>query len=210
VRILDLFCGAGGVAMGYHYAFPDAEIVGVDIAPQPRYPFTFVQADAMTYPLEGFEFVHASPPCQGYTTMNNRWGSASPLLIAAVRRRLIAAAVPYVIENVAGARRQMINPVELTGEMFGLGVYRPRWFESSWLILVPARPPQQIDPVAVYGKQDGRRLFTRADGTELHVANLATAAAAMDIDWMTWDEIREAVPPAYTEHIGRQLAAVLA
>jgi DNA (cytosine-5)-methyltransferase 1 len=93
--------------------------------------------------------------------------------------------------------------------MFGLGVYRPRLFESPLLILGPQPPRRQDNPVAVYGKEDGRRLWTRADGSELRVANLEEARTAMGIDWMTWEEIREAIPPAYTEFIGAQLLASL-
>lgn len=208
MRLLDLFCGAGGAGMGYHRA-GFLEIVGVDVYPQPNYPFTFNQADAMTFPLDGFDAIHASPPCQGYTTMNNRHGSSSPLLIDGMRERLIAAGVPYVIENVAGARQSMIRPLELTGEMFALRVHRPRLFESNVLMLAPYRPSRQSDPVAVYGKQDGRRLWTRANGSELRVANLEDGSHAMGIDWMTWDELREAIPPAYTEYIGTQLMAAL-
>lgn len=202
-RLLDLFCGAGGAAMGYHRAGFD--VTGVDIVPQPRYPFPFVQADALTYPLDGYDAIHASPPCQPYTTMNNRHGSSLPPLISHTRERLYATGLPYVIENVAGALGHMRSPLELTGEMFGLRVHRPRLFESNVLLLAPWRPPRQSDPIAVYGKHDQRRLWTRADGTEHRAATLEQAVDAMGIDWMTWAELREAIPPAYTEHIGRQL-----
>lgn len=209
-RLLDLFCGAGGAAMGYYRAGFD--VVGVDIEPQPNYPFEFYEGDAITTlrglsvaGLNTFDAIHASPPCQGYTTMNNRHGSKSPQLIHLVRRRIQEIAKPYVIENVAGARSHMRHPIELTGEMFGLGVYRPRLFETNPFMLAPPRPKRQNNPVAVYGKQDGRRLWTRADGTELRVADLETGSAAMGIGWMTWDELREAIPPAYTEWIGEQL-----
>jgi DNA (cytosine-5)-methyltransferase 1 len=196
-RLLDLFCGAGGCAKGYQRA--GFHVTGVDIDRQPNYcGDAFEQADAMTYPLHGFDAYHASPPCQGYTTMNNRHGSAYPLLIAVTRERLRATGKPWVLENVPGALRWMLSPTELTGEMFGLGVHRP-----------PKRPPRQTEPAAVYGKQDGRRLWTRTDGTELRVATLERGADAMGIDWMDWDELREAVPPAYTEYIGHQLLAAL-
>jgi len=210
-RLLDLFCGAGGVAVGYHRAGFD--VVGVDIRPQPNYPFEFVQADALEYAVDveltdwNFAAVHASPPCQAYTTMNNRWGSDSPPLITETRRLIEQTGLPYVIENVIGARPHLRDPVTLSGEMFGLRVHRPRLFETSWPLLVPPLVRRQRDPVAVYGKQDGRRLWTRTDGTELRVAMLETAGAAMEIDWMTWDEIREAIPPVYTELIGHQLLA---
>lgn len=196
MRILDLFCGAGGAAMGYHQAWPDAEIVGVDINPQPRYPFTFVQADALTYPLDGFDFIHASPPCQAHTTMSNRYrgqgGKADSHtdFIAVIRWRLVMAGVPYVIENVTGARAHLIDPVTISGGSFGLG--------------------KVVQPVGVYGKHhDGRRLFTRKDGTSQYAARtLEQASEAMGIDWMTWRELAESIPPAYTRFIAEQLAVV--
>ena len=99
----------------------------------------------------------------------------------------------------------MVAPTELTGEMFGLGVHRPRLFDTSFLLLTPPRPVRQSDPAAVYGKPDQRRLWTRVDGSELRGASVERAQVAMEIDWMMWDELREAIPPAYTEYIGRQL-----
>jgi DNA (cytosine-5)-methyltransferase 1 len=217
---LDLFCGAGGASMGYHRAGFD--VVGVDIEDHPDHPFPMIVADALDvldemiehgdgciYDGVEFDAIHASPPCQGYTTMNNRHGSAYPKLLEVVRGRLTATGVPYVIENVPGALAHMHSPVELTGEMFGLGVHRPRLFESNVLLLVPARPRRQKDPAAVYGKQNGRWLWKRKDGTRSYVADLATASTAMGIDWMGWDDLREAIPPAYAEWIGRQLLAAV-
>ena len=210
MRALDIFCCAGGCTRGYQFAFGDVHFTGVDINPQPNYcGDEFIQADALTFPLEGYDFIHASPPCQGYTTMNNRHGSASPLLIHIIRERLQQSGVPYVIENVSGAKRHLRNPIELTGEMFGLRVHRPRLFESNVMLLAPAKPRRQRNPTAVYGRQDGRRLWTRADGSELHVANLEDASEAMGIDWMSWNEIREAIPPAYTEYIGSQILSYI-
>jgi DNA (cytosine-5)-methyltransferase 1 len=108
-RILDLFCGAGGAAMGLHRAFPEAEIVGVDIKPQPHYPFKFVLDDAMTYPLEGFDFIWASPPCQAYSRLKNAWNARQhEKLIPATRERLMGADAFWVIENVVGA--ELSNP----------------------------------------------------------------------------------------------------
>ena len=210
-KLLDLFCGAGGAGMGYHRAGFD--VVGVDIAPQPHYPFEFHQADVMVQFDDGiyeagfgpFDAVHASPPCQGYTTMNNRHGSSIPKLIEPVRGLLVASGLPYVMENVPGALRALRSPLELTGEMFGLRVHRPRLFESNVLLLSPPRSRRQADPIAVYGKNDGRRLWTRADGSELRVADLETAREAMDMPWADWDGVKEAIPPAYTEWIGCQL-----
>lgn len=211
-RLLDLFCGAGGAAMGYHRAGFD--VVGVDIRPQPNYPFTFWLGDALAPglvdDLGGFDAIHASPPCQAYTHMSNRWrgkdslADERPSLIAATRWLLEAIGMPFVIENVLGAKEHLVDPVTITGETVGLRVHRPRLFETNWPLMV-SKAPRQKDPVAVYGKQDGRRLWTRADGSELHAALLPEAAAAMGIDWMTWDELREAIPPAYTELVGHQL-----
>ena len=189
--------------MGYHRA--GFEVVGVDIEPHPDHPFPTIVADALEVDLDGFDAYHASPPCQGYTTMNNRHASSIPRLIEPVRERLLATGKPYVIENVPGALAWLRSPIELTGEMFGLGVHRPRLFESNVMLMAPARPRRQENPAAVYGKQDGRWLWERKDGTRLYVADLATGSAAMGIDWMDWDDLREAVPPAYTEFIGAQL-----
>lgn len=211
-RLLDLFCGAGGAAVGYHRAGFD--VTGVDIAPQPRYPFEFHQADALTFPLDGYDAIHASPPCQAYTTMSNRHrgtggrADSHTDLIAATRERLFAAGVPYVIENVPGARRQLNAPIALTGGHFGLGVHRPRLFESNVLLLAPPRVRPPDGAIGVYGKLDGRLVWRRADGTEQRAARtLEQAREAMGMLWADWRGCAEAIPPAYTEYIGRQLLA---
>jgi DNA (cytosine-5)-methyltransferase 1 len=200
--------------MGYHRAGFD--VVGIDIDSQPHYPFEFVQQDALrvlkneegrfTMPLRHFDAIHASPPCQAYTTMGNRHQSpSSPPLISEVRQLLERTCLPWVIENVPGALADMRSPLELTGEIFGLRVHRPRLFESNVMLLSPPRPPRQANPVAVYGKNDGRRLWTRKDGSELRCASLEDAQEAMGMDWADWHGTKEAIPPAYTEFIGRQL-----
>jgi DNA (cytosine-5)-methyltransferase 1 len=211
-RLLDLFSGAGGAAMGYHRAGFD--VVGVDINPQPHYPFEFVQADAMTYPLDGFDAIHASPPCQAHVQWNNlnaeRYGSRVPHpdLIPGIRERLRLSRLPYVIENVVGA--PLLSPVTLCGSTFGLNVRRHRRFESNALLMAHGACRHTREAIAVYGKLDGRRIWTRSDGSEVRCARtLEQARAAMGIDWMTWDELREAIPPAYTEWIGTQLLAAL-
>jgi len=143
-RLLDLFCGAGGAAMGYHRA--GFEVVGVDIKPQPHYPFEFHQADAMTYPLDGFDVIHASPPCQGYSALaamhpDLEWER----LIGPVRDRLVSNGKPFVIENVETAPLRHsptlfgLHGVILCGSHFGLGVgrgylRRHRKFESTVII----------------------------------------------------------------------------
>lgn len=207
MKLLDLFCGAGGAAMGYHRAGFD-QIVGVDIVNQPDYPYAFVQSDAMWWVgFDKFDLIHASPPCQAFTSMGNRWENPRwPDLIAPTRKLLEASGRPYVIENVSGARSALHNPIELTGEMFGLAVHRPRLFElGGWYTTVPAKPPRQKDPVAVYGKPDGRRLWDRKDGTQLRAWTLEQGREAMGMPWVTEElGIREAIPPAYTQFLGEQ------
>lgn len=214
-RLLDLFCSAGGAAMGYMLGgFDEYEIVGVDIDPQPRYPFKFVQGDALTFPLDGFDFIHASPPCQRFSDLAHRNGNADewPDLIDPIRQRLIAAGVPYVIENVEGA--PLINPLMLCGTMFpGLRVLRHRLFESNVPLTAPAHGRHPLvfthdKRKAHYGQLDERTAFVQVTGG----GNCSVAAAkdAMHIDWMTKDELNEAIPPAYTAHIARQLLASIA
>jgi DNA (cytosine-5)-methyltransferase 1 len=208
-RLLDLFCGAGGAAVGYHRAGFD--VIGVDIRPQPHYPFPFIQADAMTFPLDGYDAIHASPPCQAYSTQGNRSRLEHPDLLPAVLERLGKLRIPWVVENVPGATRLMPNRFVLSGAMFGLGVHRPRCFVSNVLVLAPYRMAPPADGIGVYGKLDGRKLYgRRASGGNYHAARtLEQASAAMGIDWMEWDELREAIPPAYTEHVGQQLLAYI-
>jgi len=207
-RLLDLFCGAGGAAMGYHRA--GFEVEGVDIEPHPDYPFPMIVADTMDILadrgyLARFGVVHASPPCQGWTTMANRARGDWPKLIAPVRETLSEWGGLYVIENVPGARADMRSPLLLHGGMFGLKVDRPRLFESN-AVLFGFTGPRTANPIGVYGSLDGRRLWTRADGTEQRAARtLEQAQQAMGIDWMEWDDLREAIPPAYTEFLGGQL-----
>lgn len=201
-RLLDLFCGAGGAAVGYSRA--GFEVVGVDIKPQPRYPFEFHQADALTYPLDGFDVVHASPPCQRYSMAVRNQGRPDdwPDLVPPMQRRL--GGRDYVIENVPGAPLQ--HPVTLCGSMFGLGtdeleLRRHRLFECSPFLLAPPCNHDGRVSIGVYGhgtptwhrKKLGRNVST----DEMR--------EAMGIDWMTRDELSQAIPPAYTEWIGRQL-----
>jgi DNA (cytosine-5)-methyltransferase 1 len=219
MRLLDVCCGAGGCSVGYARAGFD--VTGVDIEPHPDYPFHLTVADCMdvladTVFLAGFQVVHASFPCQGYTTMSNRYrgrgGAADewPKLIAPGRDLLEAWGGVYVVENVPGARAEMRNPILLHGGMFGLQVDRPRLFESNAPLMAYTAPAVQ-NPVGVYGKLDGRRLWTRVDGSEQRAAKtLEQAQTAMGIPWMQWDDLTEAVPPAYTEFIGTQLADYLA
>jgi DNA (cytosine-5)-methyltransferase 1 len=207
MRILDLFCGAGGAAMGYHRAFHDAEIVGVDINPQPRYPFTFVQADAMTYPLDGFDFIHASPPCQDWSQLQlGRKEAGTAWMLAATVERLRMAGAAWVVENVQGSEAGMGGSfTTLCGSSFGLAVRRHRNFASSFLVLSPhCQHGAQGRAVGVYGHAGGssKRDGTLRGGTD-------TWRSAMGIDWMTGKELAQAIPPAYTEWIGAAFAATV-
>ena len=219
--ILDLFCCAGGGAEGYTRAGFD--VIGVDIVGSARYPGELLVGDALAVVsdpgvLRRVVAIHASPPCQGYTQMPAKHRGQGTLsdtrkrLICAVRTALVRAGKPWVIENVPGARRAMIDPVILTGGQFGLRVHRPPLFESSFPIpSLPTAPPPP-DCVGVYGRSpDGRRLWTRADGSELRcVSSVEEGRAAMGISRpLAWREVAEAIPPAYTEHIGRALMASL-
>jgi DNA (cytosine-5)-methyltransferase 1 len=212
--LLDLFCCEGGAATGYHAAGFD--IVGLDIDPQPNYPFQFIRADALDFlamaDLRRFDAIHASPPCQSYSTMTNNPDrpSKEPELIAPVRDLLMATGLPYVIENVVGARPHMESPMSIHGGQFGLNLYRPRLFESNVLLTPPPKAARPKNAAAVYGRKgDGRRLWTRKDGTELRAATLEEARQAMGMPWATWNGCREAIPPAYTNFVGRQLLAQL-
>jgi DNA (cytosine-5)-methyltransferase 1 len=191
--LLDLFCGAGGAAMGYHRA--GFEVVGVDIKPQPNYPFEFVQADAMTYPIDGLDAIHASPPCQAFTTARVIHGRDHLDLLTPTRERLRATAVPWVIENVPGA--PMRPDVVLCGSMFpelrsaNGELRRHRWFEF-WQPTLSLVQPCQHGPVTVSVFGHGGHVYNGVDEWR----------EVMDIDWMTRDELAQAIPPAYTEHIG--------
>jgi DNA (cytosine-5)-methyltransferase 1 len=201
-RLLDLFCGAGGAAMGYARA--GFEVFGVDIRPQPHYPFELHQADAMTYPLDGFDAIHASPPCQAYIRSGNVDRARHPNLLPATRVRLVESGIPWVIENVPGA--PMRADVVLCGSQFGLRVRRHRWFESSAALTPWFLACNHSEPVAgVYGHPHG------AGGANpgMLPGDRETWSMAMGIDWMTAPELADAIPPAYTEWIGRQLLAAI-
>jgi DNA (cytosine-5)-methyltransferase 1 len=215
-RALDLFSGAGGASMGLHRAGFD--VVGVDIRRQPRYPFAFHRADALTYPLDGFDLIWASPPCQGYTSMRHAPGArGAPRLIGAVRERLAATGALWVIENVEAAAPEMRNPITLSGCMFGLGaqgcrLQRRRLFEANFHI---PQPPCRHDArpiIGVYGGHARRRAASAGGRGTMDAWEGGHAAAgtqAMGIDWMTLGELSEAIPPAYAAHVGAAGIAAL-
>ena len=207
-RLLDLFCGAGGCSVGYHRAGFD--VTGVDIEPQKHYPFEFIQADAMTFPLDGFDAIHASPPCQLYSVANNIHGRTDhPDLVAPTRDRLIAAGLPYVIENVPGA--PLRGAFTLCGLSFGLGVKRHRLFESSVFMMVPPCGDHRGDWLLVFGHTVLTRGHVvgkaKGGGNTIRREHVGTdrGREAMGIDWMTRDELSQAIPPAYCEFIGARL-----
>jgi DNA (cytosine-5)-methyltransferase 1 len=206
-RLLDLCCKAGGCSVGYVRA--GFEVVGVDIEPQPHYPFGFHQADALTYPLDGFDVVVASPPCQGYSTMSAcRPGTAEKYeqLIDVIRERFLASGLPYVIENVEGAYRHMHHPIMLCGEMFGLRTYRHRLFESN-IPLIGLDHPKHVLRAAKTSRIPGYGEYWSIAGK---FGGIESAKVAMGIDWpMTDKELANAIPPVYTEWIGLQLIQAL-
>jgi len=213
-RLLDLFCGAGGAAMGYQRA--GFYVVGVDIAPQPNYVGDeFWQMDAMIFPLDGYDAIHASPPCQGYGSTlalnlhKNGRVPDHPRLIAPTRERLQSVGLPCVIENIPTARPHLRDPVLLCGSMFGLGVRRHRLFESNVLILRPSCAHLNHEFVGVYGDHPEARTFGENDvyNRRPRAATLVEARTAMGMDWADWRGTKEAIPPAYTEYIGAQLLA---
>ena len=231
-KLLDLFCCAGGAAMGYHRAGFD--VVGVDLTPQPNYPFDFTNGNALNllahlltggrvstsrhpwghFELADFDAIHASPPCQGYLNLgavNRALGREyeHATLIPATRELLEATGKPYVIENVEDAKKEMVDPARICGTGLGLPLRRHRLFESNvpltgvacdhgrftekryWTGWRPNGEHRLSTVVQIYGNAGGREHWP----------------AALGVDWMTAKEMTECIPPAYSEHIGRQLLA---
>ena len=200
MRILDLFCCQGGASVGYEAA--GFEVVGVDIDPQPRYPLEFHQGDALKWALEHhqeFDAFHASPPCQAWTNAQKIQGNEHEDFIDATRALFVLIGKPWVIENVPGA--PLNGPVELCGAMFGLKTYRHRLFESNVPLFAPLHVPHEAKTTKM-----GRPV---KDGEFMHVVGNFTgvdhARDVMGMPWASRDGLREAIPPAYSEWIGRQL-----
>ena len=218
MRLLDLYCCAGGAAKGYRDA--GFEVVGVDIEPQPNYPYEFHQSDALDYVRQhGHEFdaIHASPPCQAFSRTKTLHTNEHPDLIEPTRQALEESGKPYVIENVVGA--PLIDPIKLTGQHFAmlapdvdgvmLKLVRARLFESN----VTLAPPNQyatnrhITTASVYGAGGGWTPAHRDNPARRggYIPHIDVVKRLLGIDWMTKHELSQSIPPRFTEHIGRQM-----
>lgn len=222
-RLLDLFCGAGGASMGYWLAGFD--VVGVDIEPQPHYPFEFIQADALDFVdwihaacsptcRDGYHAIHASPPCHDHSTVTGKdrkrnGYKGTGWVLGATIDRLRASGLPWVVENVEAA--VMPDPkIRLCGSSFGLDLRRHRWFASN--LDLPPLPcdhswqTPRFRSLAIANVRAGK--LASVVGVHGH-CNYAGEGEirerAMRINWMTQEELTQAIPPAYTEYIGRQL-----
>lgn len=205
-KLLDLFCKAGGSSMGLHHA--GFEVEGVDKDPQPNYPFKFHLADALEFPLEGYDGYWASPPCQGYMNALNMPNVKSkykdaPRLIEPIRELLLATGKPFIIENVPGSPLE--NFIILSGMMFNLKVIRKRWFECHGFEIGFLPPPQTYKNARRAGYIPYNKGETSRRNRLPQIWSKSSAGKAMEIDWMTLKELNEAIPPAYTEYIGKYL-----
>lgn len=201
MKVLDLFCGAGGASMGLHHAWPEAEIWGIDIVYQKRYPFNFACGDAITFAIAdaAVDFIWASPPCE-------RFSQRTPLkyrdnhldYITPIREKLLKSGKPFVIENVPSARNMLIDPIMLCGSMFGLDIRRHRYFEIHGFDR-PKTPrcKHQPNPVLVTGATDR--------GYDTHENTVLQVKEAMRINWMIREELDKAIPPVYSEFIAKSL-----
>ena len=222
MKAIDLFCKAGGASMGLHRAGFD--VTGVDIEPQSRYPFRFIQADALTFPVDEFDFVWASPICQKYTQLNYLHRSRQYQdFIPQIRRRLIEAGIPYVIENVWNAPLNR-GSIVLCGTMFGLKtkdgsgeLRRHRVFELSFGSPLVPRCQHSRKTVRIFGTHGGYHCLNQAERRVVRVHRhsggiargikmfaIAQWKEAMGIDWMTGPELSQAIPPAYSQYIAER------
>jgi len=207
MKLLDLYCGVGGASAGYYKAGFD--VTGIDLKHGRRYPYKYIKGDVLLYLqdldfLRSFDIIHASPPCQTHSItqhLRNAQGkSTSKLdLIPQTRAALIASGKPYVIENVPGS--PLINPIQLCGSSFALQVRRHRLFESNMKLTGSVCDHKaQGRPVGVYGSlndqipKGGKTATTIDEGRD-----------AMGMPWAIWTELVEAIPPAYSEYIGKQI-----
>jgi hypothetical protein len=204
MRVLDLFCGGGGAAMGIHWAWPQAEITGVDINPQSNYPFKFIRDDALSFPLDGYDFIWASPPCQCYTRKSANWGRKRtyfynhPGLIGPVRKRLMASGIPFVIENVVGA--PIRADLMLCGSMFGLRIRKHRHFEASFKLVPPSKLCDHSD---LYNPWQGKGRSAQKLRWAMGIDWLPISGGASRKVGYTGD-LFNAIPPRYAEWVVKQ------
>ncbi len=202
MKLLDLFCCQGGAGMGYNLAGFD--ILGIDLHPQPKYPFPFIQADAVQYLHENghlFDFIHASPPCQGYSNLTPTAHKGNhEKLISIIRDELIKLKKPFCIENVAGAKKELINPIMLCGSMFGLRTQRHRFFECNFKISAPSICNHSELPLLVTTASKASREKRFKLG--MQPKTVKNSIQAYGIDWMDFNGLKECIPPAYTKYIG--------
>lgn len=209
-RVLTLFCCQGGSARGYANA--GMEIVGgVDMDTQPRFPYPFIQGDALQFLKDNVDWIRrcvdlvdSSPPCQGYSDTQRINGREWPMLIPQTRELLEWIGLPFIIENVVGARDEMSDPVELCGTMFGLHTYRHRLIETGGFTITAPEHPEHPEKSVKMGRALQEGDFYHAVG---NFSGVRYAARDMGVEWMSRDGIRECVPPAYTEYIARQFLA---
>lgn len=228
MNLIDTYCCQGGASRGY--ADAGWNVIGVDIDPQPRYPFPFLQMDALealrrlvagewlefTRPdgkplfvtLNDLDAAHASPPCQAKTKAQKIQKNAHPRLIAPTRELLLQTGLPYVIENVvpedeADDPDPLAEPSMLCGEMFEIETYRHRLFETNWELVVPSHP-QHLARNTKMGRPP-------TPGEYMHIvgnfSGVDRARRIMDMPWANRDGLREAIPPVYAEYVGRQMLA---
>ncbi|MGW8539057.1 SAM-dependent methyltransferase [Streptomyces albidoflavus] len=200
-RLLDLFCCQGGASMGYRHAGFD--VTGVDLTPQPRYPFAFVQGDAIEFVREHgaeFDFIHASPPCQRYSRAQKIQHRDHPDLIAPTRTALEATGRPWVIENVEEAAPELRDPVTLCAAAFGMRTYRHRLFETGGGFTLPQpHHPEHLAPLTKMGRPRAQGHFAHYVG---NFSGVHDARLDLRVPWMNRDGIRECIPPAYTHWTG--------
>lgn len=207
LKLLDLYCCAGGASFGYEQAGFD--VTGIDIEPQPKYRGKFIQADAIEYlkaNWQNFDAVHASPPCQKHSMASMQFrlaGKEYADLIAQTRKALIETGLPYIIENVPGS--PLNNPVELCGAMFGLRTYRHRLFESNFEISVPEHPKHKAKN-AKMGRRAKPDEFIQYVG---HFSGVKEVGEMTGLTWLGQYELAQSIPPAYTKFIGEQLISLL-
>jgi DNA (cytosine-5)-methyltransferase 1 len=221
LKMIDLFCGAGGASAGYSRSGLFKSIVGVDIDDHSdNYPFRFVRGDLTErenllqfIKAETPDFIHASPPCQAYSWAAKRWADVERVdLVAYTRVLLDEIGIPYVIENVQGA--PLINPVRLCGQMFGLNVIRHRLFECGGFSISEPEHLKHKLPIKRLARDGSGRTVQRSQyctvaghGGESDSFRMADWEAAMGIDWMTRKQLTESIPPAYTHYIGKMWGA---